>query len=381
MNSFVSKRAKGVKMSPLQSFFIKAKGMFDVIQLGVGDPEGETSDVIKDFTCAALRANHTHYIPAGGSLRLREGIRDWYDLRDIYGVTVEEIAVTSGSRIILSALLWSLLDLGDKVMITAPYYPSFVDLTKDYGGEPVIVDTRDDNFILTAKRVEEVIKEHGVPKVLILNSPNNPTGVSYPEAELRKIVDLSEEHGFLIISDECYQYFSDNPDFSMRKFSDKVVVVDSVSKQYFMTGWRVGWCIGPTEIVNAVKQYLGLHVSSPCSVSEQAAIRALFEKPSVDDFSKQRQIMSDWFKKHNLSMELSGGFYAFVDFSGFLDSQIQDSVDLADYILTEAKVALAPGISFGDYDTYLRIAYCVKVDTLKEALNRLDKCLESLKNK
>lgn len=375
MNNIVSKRAIRVKMSPLQKFFLKTKGMEGVIQLGIGDPEGETPQAIKESAGEAMRNNMTHYVPASGSLQMKKALCQWYEKRGIKA-GLEEVAVSSGSRIILSAVLWALIDPGDKVMIPAPYYPSFLDLTEEYGGMPVIIDTRQNDFSLTAKMVESAIEENGVPKILIVNSPNNPSGAIYDFDELRKIAELSEKYGFTIISDECYQYFSNFPDFSMRKFSDKIVVVDSVSKRFFMTGWRIGWCVGPEDVVTAVKEYLGLHVSSPCSISEQAAICALAEKSDIDDYSRQRKILKEWLDRKNLSANLSGGFYAFIDFSKYMTDDSRGSERFAEYILEKSKVALAPGIAFGDYDDYLRLAYCVKSETLREALNRLEHCID-----
>jgi len=371
-----SKRSSQLSASQLQQSFEKAKqlqdqGQIDIISLAVGEPYYPTPERIKQAAIEAIRNNYTKYTPASGSLDLKS------KLAQKYSCLPDQVVISHGAKIILSSLLWTLVDHEDQVLISAPYYSPYVEVARSCSGKVILVDTVDHDFQLTAKAIEEkIVSQNLKPKILIINSPNNPTGAVYAQAELEKIADLSKRYGFIIIADECYRNFSTNPDFTFRLIDKKAIIVDSCSKTYAMTGWRLGWAICCEELAQRLNRYFGAYIGSNFSVAEKAAIQALGQ-PGIDDFIKQRQIIFAWLKVSKIPhVETEGAFYAFADFSKTMKTTgMNGSVKLAEYFLRQAKVALSPGIAFGDFDNYLRISYSVEVETLQEALARIEKIL------
>lgn len=363
-------------ISPLAAIFLRVKELEvsgkNIIQLGVGDPFCDTPGIIKKAGINAIRKNITHYIPPSGSEDMRNA------LAIKYGVKLNQVVFAQGSRIMLSAIIWALVNRGDKVLIPAPYYPSFVDITTAYGGTPILIDTLPNKFQLTLDMIKEAIKKDGGinPKLLIINSPNNPTGAIYHKEELEKIVDFCEKNKIWILSDECYQHFSNNPNFTLLKISkqSQVIIIDSFSKKYAMTGWRAGFGIMASELAQKINYFFSIFVSSNCSVTERAALAALGES-GIPDFVEQRKLLSLWLKKMKINCEeLSGGFYAFPDISKFINKHgFKGSLDLAEHILNKYSVCIAPGIAFGkDYDEYIRIAYCENLKRLEKALKIIE---------
>jgi aspartate/methionine/tyrosine aminotransferase len=235
--------------------------------------------------------------------------------------------------------------------------------------------TAGDDFLLRANTLEETIKEKGVPRFVIINSPNNPAGTVYSLEELEKVIRLSRERGFGIIFDECYHHFS-SPEIDFREMCSEAIVVNSCSKTYGMTGWRIGWAVAPTETIDGMRDFFRKVIGSISSVSQEAAIEALRGEERIENFSEQRELIQEWMDDLEIPYpEPAGGFYVFPDFSCFMNGEIMDSVGLANYLLKEAGVAVAPGELFGDYPGRLRIAYCMDKETLKEGLNRIKRIL------
>jgi len=380
------KKSKEV-VGPLQQIFLEANKLqqegVSVINLGIGDPRVSISPKIRKAAIKAVKGNINYYIPVSGSKDFLQAISDWYEKRGVE-VPLSEIVAAGGSRIILDKVLQVLIkEEGDIILIPSPYYPSFVAITKAYGGKPEIIETRQDAWTLKASRVEERIlnlkKEGKSPKALIINSPNNPTGAEISRNEMIEIAKLAKKYNFWIISDECYQNFSSNPKFTFRKLYKKAIIVDSASKTFAMTGYRVGWGLMPEEIAKLVRVKLGIHLSSFSSISERAALEAL-KGEGIKDFTKQRKIIYDWLKRLGLGVKKElAGFYVFLDCSVlFRKSGAGGSLDLARYFLNEAHVAVAPGIAFGNYDNYLRISYCVDEKVLAKALANLEKVIKDL---
>lgn len=372
----LSKRAETLKDSPLQDFFIKTKELRtkgeDIISLGVGEPYNSTPLAIKMSGIMAIIKNITGYLPAIGSPEIRRVLADKYQ------ADVNEVIVSHGAKTVFGAMIELLIDPGDKVIIPAPYYPPFVEKVIYDGGIPILVDTAKTNFQISASEIEKAItKNTPKPKVLIINSPNNPSGISYSENELSEIAELCQKHNIAIISDECYQHFSDNPDFTFREIDNSAIIIGSCSKTYAMPGWRIGWGIMPTELATAMKRHSGNAIGSPDSISVQAAITAL-KGNGIKDFEHQRQMVYEWFWNNNIPFEKStGGFYAFPNFSRYTQ-KIGGSVKLAEHLL-KFGIAVTPGVAFGkDYDDYLRLSFCVAPKTLSKALKRLKRGLEAI---
>ncbi|EKE18676.1 MAG: aspartate aminotransferase [uncultured bacterium] len=373
-----SKRSNYLTSSPLYVFAkkvieLEAQGK-KIISLGLGEPYYDTPEEIKSAGIEAIKNNKTHYNPAAGTLELRKM------LAEKYGVGVECVSVSSGAKPFLGSIFWSLLDEGDLVFMAAPYYPPFAQIIESCGGKIVYVDTKSEGFQLTFELLKKEIEKQNLSDknaYIIINSPNNPTGVTYQKEELKKIVSLCQENSITIISDECYSNFSPDPDFSLRQFSDDIIVINSLSKSHAMTGWRIGYAICPAELNVVVGRFLESYIGCPSSISDAAAIVALKSK-TLPDFQHQRKIVHDWLDRFGISYAKStGGIFIFPDFSSVMKKKnIANSVDLATYFLENAGVSTTPGISFGEkYDTHLRISYCIKVEELEAALEKIEKVL------
>lgn len=368
-----SNRSTKLTSSPLYVFFRKVKAAEaagqKIISLGVGEPYYNTPDAIKSAGIKAIEENKTHYNPSVGSMDLRRA------LAEKYGVTAEEVAVSSGAKPFLGSVFWSLVDEGDSVFMAGPYYPPFFQIAESCGGKVVVIDTKPAGFKLTAELLEKSLHENHTEKKkhLIISSPNNPAGTVYEKAELKKIVELCERENVTVISDECYVAYSSDKSFTVREFSDQVIAINSFSKAYAMTGWRVGYVVGPKALIETLGRFLDCYVGNPCSIADAAAVEAL-KQPTVPDFNEQRQIIHAWLTERGIAYsESEGGIFIFPDFSLVMERLgIKDSVELASYFLEKAEVAATPGVSFGEnYDTHLRLSYCLKPEVLCEGLDKL----------
>jgi aminotransferase len=378
---FASERSLKLEASPLKDFFVKAKKLKEkdnsFISLNVGEPNAPITEDIKLAVKEALKGGRINYVPTNGSLYLRE------KLAEKYGVGPDEIVVSHGAIEILSSLLFCLVDKGDNALIPAPYYPSVVQAVRSLGGNPVFIDTLNSGFVLKAARVEEAVRRVGRVKLLYLNYPNNPTGGFCDRGELEKIMRIAASRRFLVISDECYSAFSPDRNFSMRDIDKNVLAVNSASKIFSMTGFRIGWLVIP-DIYKVLRErllfYLQNFVGSPHYLSEKALFAAL-DGDYIDDFASQRKIVYDWLEKNGVNhVRFGSGMYAFADFGRFMKGEIRGSVQFAEYIMKEAKVGLVPGVAFGEaYDNYLRISFPVKEDDLREALGRVEQVIKPLR--
>lgn len=362
------------KNQSLVSFFQeikkqKAQGK-EITELNVGDPQVNTPPDVGEAGIQAIIKGKTHYVPPVGESELRKVIADRYT-----DTGMENVVVSAGGRAVLNGIFGSFLHPGDKVFIPSPYYPSFRDIVEFYGGEPVFLDTSANDFYLAAETVEERIENEGVPRFLIINSPHNPTGRVYPVSELKKIVGLARDRGFGIVFDECYHRFS-SASFDMRELCPEAIIVNSCSKTYAMTGWRVGWAVAPVETIQKMSHFFQTVIGSGCSLSQEAAQKALSGDQMIEDFNEQRTELLGWLDRMEIPYpEPEGTFYVFPDFSRFLTGDIKDSFDLAEFLLREAHVGVAPGQAFGDYPSRLRLAYCVSKKDLRKGLQALEKVL------
>lgn len=344
-----------------------------IISLGVGEPYQDTPEVIKQAGIEAIKSGKTKYNPAAGSIVLRK------KLAKKYGVAPEQVVTSNGAKPFLGSIFWSLIDEGDVVYLAAPVYPPFFAIAESCGAKVALIDTKPAGFKLTFEAVREAVekKGNGKPSHLLVNSPNNPTGVVSDKEELEKIVAFCKEKDITLISDECYSQFSPDPSFSLRQIDPDMIVINAFSKAYGMTGWRLGYAICPTVLAEALVRYLDNYVGCASSISDAAAIVALDTEP-LEDFVEQRKMIHDWLVDHQIPFSPStGGIFVFPDFKPVIEKlNLSGSMELASYFLENAGVATTPGIAFGnDYDSHLRISYSIKVEELKEALEKLDKIL------
>ncbi len=357
----------------LTSFFLKIQEQEkqkQIVKLHVGDPQLPTPENIQRAGIQAIKGEKTHYTSPFGSPELRQLIASKYS-----GVDPDNVLVSSGGRLILAGVFRTFLQQGDRVMIPAPYYPSFREIVSYFRGVPVYIDTSVNDFFLTEESLKRALDLNGIPEFLIINSPNNPTGVIYSVSELRKVVELSRHYGFSIVFDECYSAFS-YLSFDFREICPEAIIVNSCSKTYAMSGWRIGWAIAPSKDIARMKEFFQTVVGSLCSISQEAALEALRTDKRIEDFSRQREMVYDFLDELGIVYpRTEGAFYVFPDLSSFFSSSIRDSFDLAEYLLDRAGVAVAPGEVFGDYPGHVRLAYCLEESVLRKGLQEIKKSL------
>jgi len=375
----ISKRAISLTSSPLYEFAKKVKEQEaqgrKIISLGLGEPYYDTPEIIKQGGIEAIKNDKTHYNPAQGSMTLRKKIAEKYN------VEVQCVSVSTGAKPFLGSILWSLIDDGDLVFMTGPYYPPFFQIAQSCGGKVVLIDTKPTDFQLKADVLDEIFANNNTAEkksFIIINSPNNPSGVTYEKNELKKIVEVCKKNNVTIISDECYSNFSPDPQFSLRQFNSEIIVINSLSKSHAMTGWRIGYAICPSDLNVTIGRFLENYIGCPSSISDAAAVVALESESTLPDLVSQREIMHSWLAEMKISYAKStGGIFIFPDFVDVMEKlNLKNSVELATYFLEKAGVATTPGVSFGEkYDTHLRLSYCIKPDELKLALQELEKVI------
>lgn len=371
-----SERSSKLTSSPLYVFFRQVKAAEaagrSVISLGVGEPYQDTPESIKRAGIAAIEANQTRYNPAAGSLKLRQR------LAARYGVAVERVVTSNGAKPFLGSIFWSLVDPGDLVYLVGPVYPPFLQIVESCGGQAVLIDTKPDGFQLKLEALAAALKPAGGQAAyLLVNSPNNPSGAAYDPAELERVAAYCREQGITVISDECYSQFSPDPSFTFLKLDDQAIVINSFSKAYAMTGWRLGYAICPPELATVVGRYLDNYVGCASTISDAAALVALETEP-LPDFVEQRQIMHAWLERNQVDFVRStGGIFVFPDFSRLIERLgLADGYALAEWLLERAGVAATPGVAFGEaYQNHLRLCYSIDPAVLKAGLAQIDQAV------
>mgnify|MGYP001575660473 FL=1 len=395
----LSKKTYSVKPSPTLAIDAKAKSLkasgVDVISFGVGEPDFDTPENIKEAAIKAIRSGFTKYTPVGGTDELKTAIIE--KLKKDNGLIYEknEIIVSCGAKHCLYNIAEALYDVGDEVILPAPYWVSYPDQIVLNGAVPVTVKTEEGNSF---KIKPEILEAHlsKKTKALILNSPSNPTGLAYDRKSLEAIAEIAVKHDFYIISDEIYEklIYDGFEHVSIASLSDEIkqrtLVVNGISKSYAMTGWRIGFAAGPKDIINAMTNIQSQSTSNPTSISQKAAVEALtgtqdFILKMVSEFDKRRKYMVE---RLNMIKGVScikpvGAFYAFPNVSSyygrsFKGNSIKSSMDLSAYLLDEAKVAVVPGAAFGD-DRYIRLSYATSMENIQKGLDRIESALSNLK--
>jgi aspartate aminotransferase len=392
-------RVHRIQPSPTLAIDAKAKALkaqgIDVISFGAGEPDFDTPDAIRDAARSAIDSGFTRYMPVGGADDLKDAII--FKMKRDHGIEYSraEICVSCGAKHSLYNISQALIQEGDEVIIPAPYWVSYPDQVVLAGGTPVFIQTDEgSDFKITPRQLEAAITPR--TKAMILNSPCNPTGTSYTGEELRAIAQVCLAHDFIIISDDIYErLIYDGQVFSnivqvAPELKQRVVLVNGVSKTYAMTGWRIGYACGPQELIAAMTKMQSQSTSNACSIAQKASVEAIAgsqEKVTamVQEFEKRRTYIV---QRLNAMPGVScfnstGAFYAFPNFSAlygksFNGKVIASSTDLADYLLEEAKVALVPGIAFGD-DRYARLSYAIGLENIAEGMDRLERAIQNLK--
>ncbi|MDP3297853.1 MAG: pyridoxal phosphate-dependent aminotransferase [Thermodesulfovibrionia bacterium] len=395
----LSKKTYSVKPSPTLAIDAKAKSLkasgVDVISFGVGEPDFDTPENIKEAAIKAIRSGFTKYTPVGGTDELKTAIIE--KLKKDNGLIYEknEIIVSCGAKHCLYNIAEALYDAGDEVILPAPYWVSYPDQIVLNGAAPVMVKTEEGNsFKIKPEILEANLSKK--TKALILNSPSNPTGLAYDRKSLEAIAEIAVKHDFYIISDEIYEklIYDGFEHVSIASLGDEIkqrtLVVNGISKSYAMTGWRIGFAAGPKDIINAMTNIQSQSTSNPTSISQKAAVEALtgtqdFISKMVSEFDKRRKYMVE--RLNNIKgvscIKPVGAFYAFPNVSSyygrsFKGNSIKSSMDLSTYLLDEAKVAVVPGAAFGD-DRYIRLSYATSMENIQKGLDRIESALSNLK--
>ena len=367
-----------------------------VIGLSAGEPDFDTPDHVKVAAIDAIHKGYTKYTNVEGIPELRQAIIDKFKKDNGLSYSINDVIVSTGGKQILFNALISSINKDDEVIIPAPYWVSYPDMTLLAGGKPVIVScTQETDFKLTAKELEQVITKKS--KWLILNSPSNPTGSCYSRKELEEIADVVRKHKNLyVMTDDIYEYIVyDNFEFFTfaqvaPDLKDRVLTVNGVSKSHCMTGWRIGYAVGPEILIKAMIKIQGQSTSNASSISQYAALAGIsgsndFLKPCLKAFDERRRfVVSKLNNIQGISCLLpKGAFYAYPNVSGLVGKKTNEGIilkndtDIVEWLLETAEVAAVPGVAFG-LEPFFRISYATSLDLLKEAMNRIEKAVLSL---
>jgi aspartate aminotransferase len=394
----LAKRALQISPSPTLVIDAQAKKMIsegiDVLNFGVGEPDFDTPEYIKEAGIAAIKQGFTKYTPVAGTEELRKAIAQKLKTDSGLEYQLNEIVVSAGAKHSLYNVIQVLCDEGEEVILPAPYWVSYIEQIKLAGGIPKIIFTREDNgFKLTPEQLEAAITAR--TKILILNSPGNPTGAVYSQAELEALGKVIEEKKIYVIADEIYEklLYDGLEHISIASLSvglkELTVLINGVSKAYAMTGWRIGYTASASRIAKAMADLQSHSTSNASSIAQKASTAALIgsQQPLAEmliQFEKRRNYMLERLQAmHGVTCTKPGGaFYLYPNVSSFFGKShqgkpIQDSSDLADILLKQANIAVVPGIAFGT-SANLRFSYATSLENIQEGMNRMGKVLREI---
>jgi aspartate aminotransferase len=367
-----------------------------VIGLSSGEPDFDTPQHVKQAAIDAINSGYTKYTNIEGIPELRQSIVEKFKKDNDLNYDVSNVIVGTGGKQILFNALMSSLNKDDEVIIPAPYWVSYPDMTLLAGGKPIFVDcSYETNFKLTREALDKVITKNS--KWLILNSPSNPTGSCYSISELEEIANVVRKHENLyVMTDDIYEYIVyDNFKFYTLAqvapdLKDRILTVNGVSKSYCMTGWRIGYAAGPSLLIKAMIKIQGQSTSNPSSISQYAALAGIsgskeFLDPCLKAFDERRHFVVDKLNSINgISCILpEGAFYAYPNVSGLIGKKTQNGkilnndAEIVEWLLESAEVAAVPGVAFG-LEPYFRVSYATSLEVLKEAMNRIEKAVLTL---
>jgi len=367
---------------------LRAQGA-NVVDFGPGEPDFDTPENIKLAAAEAMRAGKTKYTATGGIAPLQQAIIDFYARQFITEYSRAEVMSTSGGKQAIFNAVVSLIDPGDEVLIPKPYWVTFPEIVVFARGTPVYIDTEETGFVLSAEQVERAITPK--TKLIILNSPCNPSGRVIPPPEFQKIMEVMAERGIFVISDECYLRFVYPPAqiFSAAslpgELRTRLCIAGSFSKTYAMTGWRVGYALASAEWTRAMLKVQGHSTSNPNSIAQFAALEALTgSQESVPKMLAEYTARRGWLLNALREIpgitcnEPEGAFYAFPSIRGCFGGTVRTSDEFARRLLEDEHTVVTDGAGFGA-DGYLRISYATSMDQLQEGVTRIRRFVESLK--
>ena len=361
----------------------------DIIGLGAGEPDFDTPDHIKDAAIQAIKDGFTRYTAVDGTPALKKAIIAKFKRDNGLDYAADQILVSCGGKQSFYNLCQAMLNTGDEVIIPAPYWVSYPDMVLLAEGEPVMVATGvDSHFKISAEQLEAAITAK--TRLFVINSPSNPTGVAYTRAELAALGEVLRKHPqILIATDDMYEHilWSEEPFSNILDacpdLYDRTIVLNGVSKVYAMTGWRIGYAGGPAELIKAMKKVQSQSTSNPASISQVAAQAALEGdqsciQPMIKAFRERHDFVFEALNQIPgvVCLPSDGTFYCFPQVQAVIDrlETVSNDIELAEYLLDKAGVALVPGSAFGA-PGYVRISFATSMDILKDALARLTKAL------
>ncbi len=396
----LSKRIQNINPSATMAFTervaeMRQKGI-DVIAFNVGEPDFDTPENIRKAGCAAINSGKTRYTPVAGILDLRRVISEKLKKDNGLDYPPEAVSVGTGAKQPLCNAVLALCEEGDEVILPTPCWVSYIEMIKLAGATPVLVPTRaEDGFALDVSAIEKAVTDKTV--AILINTPNNPTGAVYSEESLRALAKVALDHDLMVISDEVYEklVYNGKRHFSIGAVSPEMlahtVTINGVSKAYAMTGWRIGYAAGPLALIKGINKLQGHATSNPSSIAQYASVEAIGgSQESVEtmrvEFDRRRQMLVARLNAMEgvTCPDADGAFYLMPNLSYYFGKTapdgtvIRNDVDLADYLLNEAHIAVVQGSAF-EYPAAVRISYSNSYEALNEGMRRMEEALKKLK--
>ncbi|WP_455366572.1 pyridoxal phosphate-dependent aminotransferase [Kaarinaea lacus] len=393
MKKYLSQRVQRIKPSPTLAITARAKELKaagkDIIGLGAGEPDFDTPEHIKEAAIDAINRGFTKYTAVDGIPELKQAIIDKFKRENALDYEPNQILVSCGGKHSFYNLVEALISPGDEVVIPAPYWVSYPDMVLLANGEPVIIKSGlNQKFKITPQQLEASITPN--TRLLVLNSPSNPTGAMYTVEELKALGEVIRQHpNMVVITDDIYEHIllNDQPFANILNacpdLYERCVVLNGVSKAYSMTGWRIGYTAGPEWLIQAMKKIQSQSTSNPTSISQVAAQVALSGDQSciqemVKAFRERHEFVVSTLNGINgiTCLPSQGAFYSFPNCQDAIKATdgVKDDVEFADYLINEIGIAMVPGSAFGA-PGYMRLSFATSMANLEEALKRLQKLL------
>ncbi|MEL7649066.1 MAG: pyridoxal phosphate-dependent aminotransferase [Sedimentibacter sp.] len=391
----IQKMVPSVTLAQSEKIAMLKKQGIEVIGFNIGEPDFNTPENIIKKAEEAYRLGYTKYTPAAGMLDLREEICRKFKKDYNLDYTVRDVIVSSGAKQSLTNALMAIVDPEDEVIVPTPCWISYIEMIKLTGGVPVLVEMNEANgFDLALDRIESKITSR--TKAVLINSPNNPTGAVYKEKDVKRLGELAVKHNFYIISDEVYEKLVYSGETNCctaalsQEIKEKTITINGVSKSYAMTGWRIGFAVGPTHVIKAMSDYQGHTTTSPNSPAQYASIEALrnseeFVQAMKKEFDKRRKYTV---KRLNEMegidcFEPNGAFYVMPNIKHFYGKKYRDftincPADMCDYLLEEARIAVVDGTAFLAPHN-IRISYSNSLENIQRGMDRMEEALKNLK--
>jgi aspartate aminotransferase len=389
----LSHRAQSIKPSPTlavtaRAAALRAEGK-DIIGLGAGEPDFDTPEHIKEAAIEALKRGQTKYTAVDGTVELKNAIIDKFKRENNLTYNSKQVSVSCGAKHSLYNLFQATLNPGDEVIIPAPYWVSYPDMAKLAGAEPVTIKTSiDEHFKISPEKLRGAISDR--TRMVVFNSPSNPSGVCYSEAELAALGEVLLQHpDILIVTDDIYEHILWGQDKFVNivnacpKLYDQTIVVNGVSKAYSMTGWRIGYVGGPESIIKGMNKIQSQSTSNPTSIAQAAAVAALtgdqtYIKESTGVFKERHDFVFKALQEIDgiNCIPSEGTFYIFPDMNGLIEKLegISNDIELAEFFLEKAEVAMVPGSAFGT-NGCMRISFATSMENLEKSMARIKAAL------